>query len=32
MSHLFAADDVSDVSMNQQIQKFKRMYYKVLDA
>jgi alanine racemase len=32
MSHFYAADDISDTAMNQQIQKFKRMYYKVLDA
>lgn len=32
MSHFYAADNTSDTSMKQQIQKFKRMYYKVLDA
>lgn len=32
MSHFFDADAISDVNMTEQIQRFKRMYYKLLDA
>ena len=32
LSHFFDADNISDESMNTQIQKFKRMYYTLLDA
>lgn len=32
MSHFFDADAISDTTLNDQIQHFKRMYYKVLDA
>lgn len=32
LSHFFDADMPSDYSINEQIQRFKRMYYKVLDA
>jgi len=32
MSHFFAADDVFDITIKEQIEKFKRIYYKILDA
>jgi len=32
MSHFFDADNMSDYTMNDQIQRFKRMYYKLIDA
>jgi len=32
LSHFFDADNMSDTTINHQIQCFKRMYYKVLDA
>ena len=32
MSHFFDADAISDTNMTDQIQRFKRMYYKLLDA
>jgi len=32
MSHFFDADELYDSTLNEQIQRFKRMYYKVLDA
>lgn len=32
MSHFFAADAISDVSLTDQIARFKRMYYKVIDG
>jgi hypothetical protein len=32
MSHFFAADAISDVSLSDQIARFKRMYYKVIDG
>jgi len=32
MSHFFDADNISDSTLNDQIQRFKRMYYKILDA
>ena len=32
MSHFFDADELYDSTLNEQILRFKRMYYKVLDA
>lgn len=32
LSHFFDADNLSDTTITQQIQLFKRMYYKILDA
>lgn len=32
LSHFFDADNISDATLNDQIQRFKRMYYKVMDA
>lgn len=32
MSHFFDADNLSDTNLQDQIQRFKRMYYKLLDA
>lgn len=32
LSHFFDADNLSDYTLTDQIQRFKRMYYKVLDA
>lgn len=32
MSHFFDADAIADTNMAEQIQRFKRMYYKLLDA
>ena len=32
LSHFFDADVVTDHTMDEQIQRFKRMYYKILDA
>lgn len=32
MSHFFDADNFSDTNLQDQIQRFKRMYYKLLDA
>ncbi len=32
MSHFFDADNISDMNLTEQIARFKRMYYKLLDA
>lgn len=32
LSHFFDADAMSDHTIEEQIQRFKRMYYKILDA
>lgn len=32
MSHFFASDEISDIGIQEQMQKFKRMYYNILDA
>lgn len=32
LSHFFDADSATDQTLDEQIQRFKRMYYKILDA
>lgn len=32
LSHCFDSDNISDHMINDQIQRFKRMYYKVIDT